>query len=106
MVRVNLHNLLKVRQRIVVTVRRKHLGFLNLVHESRVTVSVSYDHTRFIRQSIGDNHVIDLLKEDLFGELDVRLVFFGQEFLNFSFPFAVVRHLEVSFSDVDDVLHK
>lgn len=104
MVGVDLEDLLEVGEGVVVAVGVEHLRLLDLVHEAAVAVGIGDHHAGLGGESVRDDHVVHLLEQDLLGVFDEGLVFLCKEFLHFSLTFSVVRHLEVSLADVDDVL--
>lgn len=103
-VRVDFKNLLEVGHRVVVVFAVEHLGLLNLIHEGAVAVGIGDNNAGLSGESVGDDDVVHLLEKKLLGVFDVGLVLLGQELLNFTFALSVVRHLEVSLANVNDVL--
>jgi len=101
---VNLEDLFEIRERVVIAIGVEHLGLLDLVHETAVAVGIRDDYAGLGGEAVGDDHVVYLLEQDLLCVLYKRLVFLGKEFLNFSLAFSVIWHLEISFSDIDDIL--
>lgn len=69
-----------------------------------MAISVSNYHARLIGQSAGNYHVVDLLKQNLLGKINIRFVLLGQELLHFSLPFSIVWHLEISLPHIHDIL--
>lgn len=106
MVRVDLEDLLEVGDRVVVAAGVEHLGLLDLVHEAAVTVGVRHNNAGLVGQSVGYDHVVDLLEEDLLGVVHVGLVVPRQVLLNLALALTIIGHLEVSLADIDDVLCK
>ena len=106
MMRVDFQDLLKVRDGIIITVGIKHLGFLNLVHEAAMAVGVSNNHAGFIGQSVGDDNIVNFFEQDLFSIVNIRLIVSAQVLEDFSFPFSIVGHLEVSLSNIHNILNQ
>jgi hypothetical protein len=72
---VYLKNLLEIRERIIVTVGIEHLSLLDLIHETAVTVGISYNHAWLSCETIGNYNIINLFEKDLLGVLYEWLVF-------------------------------
>jgi hypothetical protein len=69
-----------------------------------VTVGVSDNDTWFVSESVRDNDIVHLLKQQFLGIVDERFILLGQELKFLSLQFIIIRHLEISLTNVDNIL--
>lgn len=82
----------------------KHLTLLNLLHEGALPVAIGHNDTGLVGQSVRKNNISHLFKQYLLRVLNVWLVHFSQILLLLPLGLIVLRQLEISLTDVYDIL--